>query len=142
MKSDASLGAMLTQVADHVVRLVVQHVQLARAELDGEVRALGLRTQTMAMTAAKAVPFLLAGVVLMSVAAAQFAGLLLEPWLGRLAGPGALLLVGVGETIVAVRWLRRVVEGSGRPLAAPLPGRRGETMLATQSISLEEKPYG
>jgi hypothetical protein len=163
MAAEPSLGETFSRVAERVTRLLVQHVQLMRSELEEEARLLGARGRTLANAAARAVPFLIAGIVLISIAAAQFAGLILEPWLGQFAAPLATMLVGGTELLVAGAWLRRAIEKAGEPLVsdaktepeaeAPeksplngggLNGARGRdpNLLETTSIVMEEKPYG
>ncbi len=103
--TDAGIAGAIARVAETMARLIVQHAQLLRSELEGEGKILARRGRRTAIIVGKATPIVIAGVVLLSFAIAQFVGALLEGFLGRFATPLALLVIGAAEAGLATRWL-------------------------------------
>jgi hypothetical protein len=127
MPSEPRIGETLTHIAETFSRLLVQHAQLLRAEVEAEARALNARIRKISRAALTALPFIIAGVAIVSLAVAQLVGLALEPRLGRAAAPIVLLALGLCEVAVAGFWLHRVLartpdtEAARGGTEAPLP---------------------
>jgi hypothetical protein len=113
--SESSIVEALSRIAETFSRLVVQHVQLLRSEVESEARAMGERGRAISTVIAKSIPFVLAGLVLASFGLAQLLGLLLEPALGRAATPCAFLLFGLCEAALAGFWMKRQLPPLLRP---------------------------
>jgi hypothetical protein len=125
MASDSGIGTAITRLMETISRLLVQHAQLLRSELETESRLLTDRVRSSISAIARAAPFLIAGAVLVSFAAGQLLGLALEPWLGRTAVPLSMATLGVWEVAIAARWLQRRLSGMERPDEP----RRGSTSV-------------
>jgi hypothetical protein len=148
--SETSIGEALSRIAETFGRLVVQHTQLLRSEVETEARDVARKAQAVGKMVAKAAPFILAGVVVASLALGQLCGLLIEPWLGQAAVPLATLLVGVAEATIALGWMKRQLPStveSPRPdtavkqtAATPLP--RAADPITVRPASTQEKNYG
>lgn len=121
--SDSSIVEALSRLAETFGRLVVQHMQLVRSELESEGRVFAERGRKAALVIAKAVPFILAGLVLASFGAAYLVGLVLEPLLGRAATPVALLAFGAAEAAIAGRWLMRHLPAMPQPSVKTEPAQ-------------------
>jgi len=137
--SEVSIGEALSRIAETFGRLVVQHVQLLRTEVEVEARELGRQGQTLGRIIAKAAPFILAGLVVASIALGQLLGLAFEPLLGRAATPVATLLIGAVEVLVAGRWLKRQLATTAlahRPTTPP-----AETTTLEKSLSQDRTTH-
>lgn len=165
MRSESSIGEALTRIAETFSRLLVQHLQLLRSELESEGRDVAARARAVGVVAAIALPFVIAGVAIATLGLGDLLGFALEPWLGRVAVPLSLIACGIAESVVAGWWLRRIWVRSARPVAASAdvtppevphtdrsaderPDRmmtnrlRRTVVPALTPVAFEEKPYG
>lgn len=131
-KVDTGLSEALTRVTEQLGRLLTQHLQLARAELETEGRRVASRAKAGAHVTVRAVPFVLAGLVLASLGAATWLALALEGWLGRASMATSLVLVGLVETAGALAWLKRGLQRA----AAQVPERSGPLEKARDAAAL------
>lgn len=134
-KVDTGLSEALTRVTEQFGRLLTQHLQLARAELESEGRRVASRAKAGAQVTLRAVPFVLAGLVLASLGAAACLALVLEAWLGRASMATSLVLVGLVETAGALAWLKRGLQraAQGSEPSGPSEPEREMTALARTS---------
>lgn len=157
MRSEPGIGEALSRVAESFSRLLVQHLQLLRAELEAEGRQLAETGRVVGAATVRALPFLIGGIAIATLGIAQLLGLALEPWLGRAAGPLCTLICGVTEAALAGEWLRRGwSKGEGLRIGAKsakravsdgstelsLGVKRQNTNPACVPVVFEEKPYG
>ena len=110
--ADGSIGEALARVAESFGRLVAQHLQLLRTELETEARDLSQRARTGGQAIGRALPFAIAGLVLLSWGVAEAVALLLWPLVGALARPLAFVVLGAAETVAAASWLKRSLEAA------------------------------
>lgn len=100
--TERGIAALVGRLADGLGRLVSQHIQLARAELGEDLRAMGLDVARIAVF----VPFVLVGYLFVCGALAALLARWLG-WAGALALVGGVNLVGGGFGIFrAVQRLR------------------------------------
>ena len=150
MQPDLGIGEALGRVAETFGRLVVQHLQLLRSELEAETRALTIKGRTLAVAIAWATPFILAGVMVGSLALGQLLGLLMEPWLGRLATPLSTLLLGILEAVLAGSLLRMHLRPASATAQPPAPVTRTpdqspariHSRASTSLTRTQERAYG
>lgn len=132
-KVDTGLSEALTRVTEQFGRLLTQHLQLARAELETEGRRVASRAKAGAHVTVRAVPFVLAGLVLASLGAATWLALALEGWLGRASMATSLVLVGLVETAGALAWLKRGLQRAAEAPSGPSEEARDTAALAPTS---------
>jgi hypothetical protein len=134
--ADVGIGEALTRIAETFGRLVVQHVQLLRSELEAEGQNLARRGRVAGTAVAKALPFVIAGIVVASIGIGQLSGLVLEPLLGRAAAPATMLLLGVLEAVLAGRWLKTHLP----PTGSAATGTDGSSRVLPPSQSDKKSP--
>lgn len=131
-RDEAGIGEAVSRVAEILGRLLTQHLHLLRSEAETEANAFVQRLRRAAGATARALPFVIAGAALVSLAAALAAANLLQPWLGQWSTPVALAAVGLAELLLGGRWLVVVLERSLRHKPWPqglhnVPSRASET---------------
>jgi len=114
MPGESRIADALTRVAETFSRLLVQHLQLLRSEVETEAKGAAAQARAASGAVARAAPFVIAGIALVSLAVAELVAMGLEPWLGRFAFPATALVGGGLEAVVAGQWLRRSLARSLR----------------------------
>lgn len=140
--SDTSIVDALSRIAETFGRLVVQHIQLLRSEVESEASSLADKGRAVTAVVARAAPFILAGLTLASAGVALLIALALEPVLGRAAVPCALLFFGAGEASLASWWLKKHLPPLTRSVGAQqgrvIDGPKGEPATGLTTVEPPE----
>lgn len=137
-------------MAETLGRLVGQHLTLLRIEVEAEAREAASEAKRQGIAAAVAAPFIVAGVLLVSLGVAFALGQAFEGLLGAAALPVMLVAVGLLEAAVAIGWLRRALGGTpagraraGLPnVSASAGGEQTHRGDHGDRPRLEDKTYG
>ncbi len=134
MATTDSIAEAFARVADSLGRLVVQHLELARVEIESEARELTHRARTGAAALARALPFAVAGLVLASWGMAELAARALAPGFGSFARPVSFVGLGLAEALLAAAWLKRALAAApAKPTTPERPENSSARQAAPQS---------